>query len=172
MHPLYFVLTSPSSFATQTGLGRVPLARYQRWDPKEFRDPNGPLPQLWGGRRVRGPGFREGGGGKAKAAWDSHVSATSAAAGRDLARITFPPPPPPIGCVPRAVGKKVRFSWGATRRSAWERARMRPTPAVVVRLRRPKAIFRFLEMGSYDPVESLWGFCHMTNSLLCMLKKK
>lgn len=60
---------------------------------------------------------------------------------------------------------------GATRRSTCERARMRLSPAVVLGLRRPKAIFRFLEMGSYDPVESLWGFLSHDELLLCMLKK-
>lgn len=94
------------------------------------------------------------------------MSATSAAASRDLARITLTHRLCSAGC--REEGPLLL---GATRRSTCERARMRPTPAVVVGFRRPKAIFRFLGMGSYDTL-SPCGVSVTGRTLIVHVKKK
>ncbi|XP_054384400.1 uncharacterized protein LOC100938712 isoform X5 [Pongo abelii] len=53
-------LDHPPVFAAKNGLRRLSSARYQLLDPREFRNPNGPLPRLWGGRGVRVPGLSGG----------------------------------------------------------------------------------------------------------------
>lgn len=90
-------LDRPPAFATKHGLRRLPPTRYQWLDPREFRNPNGPLPRLRGGRGVRGPGFREGGGGKRRPLRRVTCLLLPPAL-KDLARIPFPPPRRPLPC--------------------------------------------------------------------------
>ncbi|XP_054384397.1 uncharacterized protein LOC100938712 isoform X2 [Pongo abelii] len=53
-------LDHPPVFAAKNGLRRLSSARYQLLDPREFRNPNGPLPRLWG-PRARSIGRSDGG---------------------------------------------------------------------------------------------------------------
>ena len=76
----------------------LPPTGYQWLDPREFRNPNGPLPRLPGGRGVRGPGFREGGGGEGEGRLGESRVYCFRRRSKDIARVPFLRPFSPAGC--------------------------------------------------------------------------